>query len=216
MIKKAFSGMILSLIAIFFLTAMALADDPAFQVSMTEAAPGEEATLTVSTVNNPGIVSFELNIEYDEEVLDWVGVEQGTYDGIWDLRTGESCLWFDADDHTDDAVILTLTFRVSDDSPVGFSEVTVSYEDEDVFNVNEEDISFAVIPGGIEVVEVSNSNAVSEQVGDSIPTTTNNSTNSTFSNPGMNAILAVCIVIICLLVVTIIIILKKRPPHKES
>lgn len=51
---------------IFGLTAMAESPDLGAE---TEAAPGNETVLTISDENNPGIASFDLQVNYDENKL---------------------------------------------------------------------------------------------------------------------------------------------------
>ena len=123
--------------------------EPAFQVSTAEAKRGEQVSLTVSTLNNPGIASFELYIIYDENSLEWVDVARGGFDGNWDIGVDESALWIDAENHTDDAVILTLAFKVKETAPEGLATVSVSYESGNIFDEDANDVEFNVISGGV-------------------------------------------------------------------
>ena len=126
-------------------------DSAAFQVSQAEARPGEEVELTVSAVNNPGIASFELIIHYDSDTLEWIGVTKGVWSGQFDVGVGETALWIDTDNHSDDAVILTLKFRVKENAPAGNTVVSVSYEEDNVFDENAVDVAFETVPGGVTV-----------------------------------------------------------------
>ena len=150
--KKQFVVLIAFLAAAFMLFGNAMAEEePAFLVSTGRASCGEEVALTVSTANNPGIASFALTVGYDRNALEWVGVEKGDLDGMWDVPVGTELVWISADNFTEDDVLLTLVFRVKDDAPSGLAEVNVSYEPDNVFNENEENVYFDIIPGGVEI-----------------------------------------------------------------
>ena len=149
--KKIFS---LILSAVLFSGAIGIsvyaADTPAFRVSSTEAEPGAEIRLTVSTENNPGIASFDLNIDYDSDKLEWIDVQKGSFPGMWDVAVGRSITWFDTDNNSENTVIATLTFKVKEGAS-GTAQVSVSYKTGNVYNINEEDISFETISGGVTI-----------------------------------------------------------------
>ena len=150
--KKIISFLLAALLLTGVLAMSATAaGEPEFRVSTAEASPGETVDLTVSTVNNPGIASFELDIHYDSSVLEWTAVSKGSYGGNWDVGVDESALWIDADNHSDDAVILTMTFKVKDTAPAGLSEVSVSYEQGNVFDEDANDVDFETVSGGVQV-----------------------------------------------------------------
>lgn len=131
-------------------TALA-SEEPAFVVSTEEAGAGSTVEIAVRTENNPGIASFELIVSYDSSALEWVDVKKGDWSGIWDAAVGETVLWVDADDHTDNTVIFILVFRVKEDASEGLHEVSVSYETGNVFDENENDIVFDTRSGGVTV-----------------------------------------------------------------
>ncbi len=121
---------------------------PQIVVSNASAAPGGTAEITVSLQNNPGIASFELEVVYDEAKLKWTGVTQGNLSGNWDVAVGENALWVNAEDFTEDGVILTLSFEVLE-GVSGEASVSVTYDSGDIFDANEENISFEVVAGTI-------------------------------------------------------------------
>ena len=119
--------------------------------------PGDEFQLTVSLVNNPGVASVELEVVFDEDVLEWTKVEQGEYAGLWDAAPGVAVTWFSNDDNwTNDGVFCTLTFKVKDDAKAGDTTVTVWYDEEEVYDWDEVNVPFDIEPGTvtIEVPEV--------------------------------------------------------------
>ena len=96
-----------------------------------------------------------LKIAYDETVLEWTGVEEGEYGGLFDGLPGEALTWFAEDpavNETEDGVFCTLVFRVKDDAPLGTSQVTVRYDEDYVYNADEENQAFAVVPGELEII----------------------------------------------------------------
>jgi len=124
---------------------------PTFEVSEAEGQPGEEVTVTVSIVNNPGIAAIDLKVEYDTSRLEWIGVTQGAMAGNWDTAVGQTITWFGIGNYTEDGLAATLTFRVKSDASDGHAEVKVSYETGSVYNWDEEDVEFGVEAGGVEV-----------------------------------------------------------------
>lgn len=149
---------VISIICAFVLMAGMLAipvkadSVPAFQVSSEEALPGEEVSLTVSLVNNPGIAAFGLDVVYDQNVLEWTGVTKGNISsGTWDVGVDTTETWFDMENFSDDADILTLTFRVRENAEAGASEVSLTYDPENVCDENLDNVTFKVISGGVTV-----------------------------------------------------------------
>lgn len=141
------------LLAFLFAGAAAAAEgQPAFSVSTERAEPGDEVVLAVSTVNNPGIAAFLLDVDYDSKALEWTGVTMSNMGGMTSAEPGESVIWFDISNFYGDTVIFTLTFVVKDSAPSGLAEVGVSYTTGNVCNEKVENVAFAVVPGGVEVV----------------------------------------------------------------
>ena len=124
---------------------------PSFVVSSGEAAPGEEVQITVRLENNPGLASAELNVEYDPDVLEWTKVEQGDYTGGWDAKVGVAVTWGGGKNTYTDGLFCTLTFKVKENAEEGDTVVTVSYEDDDVFNEDLDNVYFAIVPGKVTV-----------------------------------------------------------------
>ena len=143
----------LILLAVMFLSifaTMAMADSPNFRVSEAEANPGDEVVLTISMENNPGIASFDLQVDYDENKLEWVDVHKGSFSGMWDTAVGQTITWFNSENNYDNTVIAELTFKVKENASEK-AEVLISYEEGDVYNIDEEDVDFEIIAGGINI-----------------------------------------------------------------
>jgi hypothetical protein len=133
-----------------------------FRVSSTEAAPGDEIQIQVSLENNPGLAAVELVVDFDTNVLEWIEPAKATeaqedYDGMWDVfvrngETGVTVQWFGTgDNYYNDGLFCTLKFKVKDDAPAGESPVTLSFKEETVYNEDEVDQPFTVVPGKVTV-----------------------------------------------------------------
>ena len=133
-----------------------------FRVSSTEAAPGDEIQIQVNLENNPGLAAVELVVDFDTNVLEWIEPAKPTeaqedYDGMWDVfvrngETGVTVQWFGTgDNYYNDGLFCTLKFKVKDDAPAGESPVTLSFKEETVYNEDEVDQPFTVVPGKVTV-----------------------------------------------------------------
>ena len=116
---------------------------------------GEEIQIPVRIEENPGVISIEISVHYDETVLEWTAVTAGEYGGTFLGEVGDTLTWY-ADDprenETKDGVFVTLTFRAKDDAATGTTLVSVSYDEENVYNADEENQAFLTAPGEIEVI----------------------------------------------------------------
>lgn len=127
-----------------------------FAVSEAAGNPGDTVTITVSTQNNPGIIGLQLAVHYDANVLELKNAEGGAFSGVAFGPLGKnpfSFNWVDAihPDNTTNGVLATLTFAIKSTAPAGKTEVSVSYNPEDVFNLAWEDVTFATKAGGVTV-----------------------------------------------------------------
>jgi len=133
--------------------------DPAFVLSDVTASAGEtNVVVTVSVKNNPGILGAIFSISYDDSVLTLTGASNGvTANGVSytppaQYKNPTTFVW-DAQDltWTDDSVILTLTFSVSNTAANGDYAVTLNYDPYDVFDENGDPINFVVTNATVEV-----------------------------------------------------------------
>ena len=113
---------------------------------------GQEIQVPVRIEENPGVVSIEISVLYDETVLEWTAVTPGEYGGTFLGEVGDSLTWYAEDPRTDetkDGVFATLTFRVKEGAAAGTTQVSVSYEEDDIYNADEENQAFQTVPGEI-------------------------------------------------------------------
>lgn len=149
MVTSLFSGM-----------GVAFADSTAQLIVSTQTAKaGDEVTLSVSTVNNPGVAVLTLGINYDAEKLELVGFENSGFTG-WTVKT--SAVWVGDNDSTYNGEILKLKFKVLDGAS-GKTEVTLRCGDGDAYNYDEEPVSFEVVSGGV-VIEKAHTHSYTEKV----------------------------------------------------
>lgn len=148
--KRVFSVFLVLIVVFGLLSVSALADgDPTIRVSSTEAEPGDTITVEVSLENNPGIMAFVLDVEYDETRLEKVEFSHTGLQGLWAMS--ENAVWVGNGNSTYAGVFLTLKFRVLEDAPSGDAVVTVTYGEGGICNYDEENVDFAVVAGGVTV-----------------------------------------------------------------
>ena len=149
-------SLFLALVMTFALAGIASAEGetPTFVISEETAAPGETVRVTISIQNNTAISSVQLVPQYDHDVLEWTAVEQGDYVGTWNPRIDRGFVnWFGESGHnvSYDGVFATLVFTVKSDAAAGDYEVTVTYDPDDVFDQDEENVHFDVQAGKVTV-----------------------------------------------------------------
>lgn len=133
-------------------TATAAVTQPAFSVDSATVGRGDTVTVCVRTMNNPGIISCHLYVQYDAAVLELETVTGQDFAGVTFGPTTKnpfSINWIDAlhPDNTTDGVICRLTFRVKEGAPLGDTRLRLSYPSEDVFNMLYEDVVFQTRDG---------------------------------------------------------------------
>ena len=117
---------------------------------------GETVDVAVRISNNHGIVAAWIELEYDSDVLTLVGVENG---GIFADGDFTPCndlsqmpfrvLFLDAlgDNHTQDGDLVVFTFRVRTDARPGESVIDLTYDAENTYDVDMENVPFETQAG---------------------------------------------------------------------
>ncbi|MBQ7542080.1 MAG: DUF4091 domain-containing protein [Clostridia bacterium] len=128
--------------------------EPRFVVSDGRAKPGETVQITVSVENNPGIIAALLKMEYDPDVLTLTAVQNGDVfgDGVYQPGGNLSAIpyttvWVDplaSANYTADGTLVTFTFTVAADAPVGTTPITVTYDTNSSLNTDLEYVAFTV------------------------------------------------------------------------
>ena len=123
---------------------------PTVTVGAVTARAGEEIEVPVSIANNPGINTFSFGLDYDTARLQLKDVTiDPALGGQFTFK--EKAVWLNATDTDYNGTILTLTFTVAADAQEGDIPVAVTYQPGDIANLNEEDVSFLLVPGEISV-----------------------------------------------------------------
>lgn len=132
----------------------------ALVVSEVSGCVGDEVQVTVSMMENPGIMAAALKVDYDSEKLELIAVEDaGLLKGFVsgdDLAEDPFYLsWEGADENiTEDGVIATLTFRIKDTCTVGDeAAITLNFNANEVYDADTNNVAFRVLDGAVLVTE---------------------------------------------------------------
>lgn len=119
----------------------------------------ETLEIGINLVNNPGITSMRICVHYSSELLKLTNVSYNSAMGgqsvppaSYEILNGSVILyWTDGfNDYTEDGVFVTLTFEVSANAIAGDqTEIRVTYEPDDIYDANENNVAFATKSGRI-------------------------------------------------------------------
>ena len=132
------------------------ADAPAFAVDSVRAQYGNTFKVAVRTRNNPGIVGLRLRVQYDTDLLELVTAEVGTFTGttFGPLTANPfTFTWADAihPNNTSDDAIVWLTFRAKEGTDPTQTVISLSYDADDVYNDQWENVLFNTISGTVDL-----------------------------------------------------------------
>lgn len=156
-------AIILLVSASFETSVIAAAEDeptftaPTFIVSHEKADPGENVSVKIRIANNPGIASIKLKVRFDNDlILNKVTYNKelgGMSQQPQTLSSPVTLNWFNgAADTAGDMTYTVLDFTVAEGASVGEHAVTVTYDEDDVYNIAEDNIAFDISDGGVNVV----------------------------------------------------------------
>ncbi len=152
----AFGLSLLLLLGLLPVSAFAAETDPAFVVSGGKADNGETVEVTVSVANNPGIVSLKVQVGYDSDALELTGIAGQDYADVsfGPLTNNPIAVnWLDSlnPNNTTDGVVAVLTFTVLDTAVYEETPITLTYNPNDVFDYDYNNVSFSVVNGSVTV-----------------------------------------------------------------
>lgn len=134
-----------------------------FSVTGGRARRGETVQVSVELSENPGIVATMLHLSYDPQALTLTAVDNGSvFDSEVFQPGGDfaavpfTVFWQDAlalEDNTANGRLVTFTFAVSEDAPLGETPVTITYEPDSTFNKQLQNAVFTVENDGITVYD---------------------------------------------------------------
>lgn len=166
--SKKIVSLILAISFCLMAAVTAYAATPSIAVSNVEAERGQEVTVVISLADNPGIVSMKLLVKYDTNVLEYqsstIGSEFSDITGATTNLTENNgniilnwvVLSTENKNCTANGTFAEIKFKVKDNAAKGDSVISVTYDEDDVYNVKEENISFAVNNGKVTVHEEEN------------------------------------------------------------
>ena len=153
------------LLALFLLLPLTLASraggDLTLTLSKEQAAVGETVRVTFSIRNNPGIISVQAKLKFDESKLQLLSVEDGgilgeeinhqekltsPYTLSWENYVSEKAF-------TEDGVLCTLTFRVLSGEAGEEIPVTVTVDTYGVMDLDLRDLARKLESGSVTVIE---------------------------------------------------------------
>ncbi len=185
---------------------------PTFYVTDASGAPGETVAVNICIKNNSGIVSLKLAVDYDAAVLEPISIDECDYAGVsYGALTADSLMlnWVDAihPNNTTDGIVATLMFRILDNSKLGESKIELSYNPNDVFDSNFDNVAFVIENGTVTVAESDASEApcfkvtdISGKRGDTVDVdicTVNNSGIVSFKLAVDYDVTALCLINVC-------------------
>ncbi len=187
--KKILSLLLVAVMLVTTLSSITVfaAKTPTFVVSSQKAKAGDTVNITVSTKNNSGIVSMKLLVKYNSKALELVEYKEGKFKNTaFSPKESNPFVinWLDSihPNNKTNGTVATLTFKVLDSAPEGKSEITLTYDPEDVFDLKFNNVTFAVQNG---YVDITNPKAPSSQTQSEIskPQPTNPESSNTQSTP---------------------------------
>ena len=142
------------------------AGDPAkIVVSEATVTKGSTTSITIKLVNNPGLASMKLKVAFPEGItmnspVDYTITAAGGQATQPQKFTSPVTLnWVSPfADVTGDQTFATLSFTVASDATEGDKEIAVTYAQEDVYNLAEDDVVYDIVNGKITVVSCLHAN----------------------------------------------------------
>jgi hypothetical protein len=157
-VKKRILALLLVLVMLLTAFPAHAASNPTFRVETVSAEAGDAVDVYIQIENNPGIASIRLKATYDPQLtltdISYNAALGGVYQLPEFMESPVTLNWLNFMADTEgDLYFVKLTFRVNGNASVGTYPITISYEPENVYNIAEQDIAFAVVNGGVQVVD---------------------------------------------------------------
>ncbi|MGN1320857.1 MAG: cohesin domain-containing protein, partial [Acutalibacteraceae bacterium] len=143
---------------------VAAANTGKFVVSAPETATlGETFDVAINIAYNPGIVSAKVKVAYDSNVLELVSKEDGEFSGVAYGPTSNNPFvinWVDTihPNNTTNGPLVTLTFKVKDGAQLGQTPITLSFNPDDVYDLNFDNVDFTTVDGCVDIISCRHTN----------------------------------------------------------
>ena len=157
--KKSKAIIALLLIAMMLINAFpaVAVEEASFEVETVTAQAGDTVDVTISIKNSPGITSTKLTVTFGE-ALTLTSVTYGTeitgnFVKPKNMTSPIILNWANGlEDFSGDYVFATLSFQIAENAETGLHPITVIYDPDDVYNVEETNQEFTIKDGGITVL----------------------------------------------------------------
>ena len=132
---------------------------PRIVVDTAKGLVGDTVNVTIALENNPGIASMKLKVHYGEGLVPVEVVYNtaigGQFQPPQNLNNPIVLNWFNGiADSEGDWTYATISFRIEETAAAGGTvPITVTYEPNNVYDITETDIFFAVVSGGVEIAD---------------------------------------------------------------
>lgn len=132
---------------------------PRIIVDDNKSTAGKTIRVNIRLENNPGIASMKLKVTYDESILSLQSDEYNNMIGgqsqqPQSLNSPVTLNWYNGIGNSNgDFVYATLVFAINSDAGVGTSNVTVTYDPEDVYDISYSNVEFAVQAGKVQILD---------------------------------------------------------------
>jgi len=158
--KRWISGLILAVLLMGMLVPTAAAQQTGkLIVSDAAGKVGETVEVTVSLVDNPGVIALAMKVHYDPNKLELVSVDNNKLmpDSMFSQNLTDNpyyASWSDplaTESFTDDGVLMIMHFRILEDCEEGDVQIGLTYNPGDLVDWDMEKQSFSAVSGTVKV-----------------------------------------------------------------
>lgn len=129
---------------------------PTFFTDSVSGNVGDEVELAFKCKNNPGINGWRLSISYDSDALQLVKCDNT---GVFGEVTFSQSInenpynaqWYSLGDSTVNGKMFALAFKINENAKSGDYPINITYSQDEVVNVKEEEVHFDIINGVVAV-----------------------------------------------------------------
>lgn len=140
------------------------AEVPTITAGSASGKPGETVSVPVSIENNSGIIAFYCSVSYDDTQLKLIKVTNSStltdpaHSGS--LTTNPYRLCFDmsiaSQNNTNNGIVATLDFEILSTAKSGDTKIAISYNPEEVYDYNLNNVHFDILSGKVSIVAEQN------------------------------------------------------------
>lgn len=157
--KKILAIILTMLLCFQSIPAFCKSGDFILRVDNKEAKPGEKVEVDFVLENNPGVLAMILVMDYDNDRLKLVdtrdgGLIAGPVFGNDYSKKPFKFLWASASDRDfdEDGTLVTVTFEVLEDAPLGKAEIRIKHQAKNILNFDLNQVPMTTVNGSVNVV----------------------------------------------------------------